>query len=111
MKETKIIKNQIKCQQCGDVIESISVHDYKTCKCGACAVDGGREYLRRTGNIRDWEELSELSELTDNNLEKSDEEEKEQALQQLMHELDKGEKSILEKGTVSFEDIKKKIGI
>jgi CHAD domain-containing protein len=111
MKETKIIKNQIKCLQCGDVIESISVHDYKTCKCGACAVDGGREYLRRTGNIRDWEELSELSELTDNNLEKSDEEEKEQALQQLMHELDKGEKSILEKGTVSFEDIKKKLGI
>ena len=43
----KIIKNAIRCNLCGDEIESKSVHDYVRCKCGACAVDGGHEYLRR----------------------------------------------------------------
>ena len=44
----KIIKNAIRCNLCGDIIESINRHDYITCSCGACAVDGGRDYLRRT---------------------------------------------------------------
>ena len=43
-----IIKNAIKCRKCGDVIESTSTHDFKICSCGACAVDGGHEYLRRS---------------------------------------------------------------
>lgn len=43
-----IIKNAIKCRKCGDVIESTSTHDLKICSCGACAVDGGHEYLRRS---------------------------------------------------------------
>ncbi len=54
----KIIKNQIKCLKCGDIIESVTVHDFKWCKCGSCAVDGGKEYLRRTGDPDDYEELS-----------------------------------------------------
>jgi len=38
--EKKIIKvNKIKCRKCGDIIESTSVHDFKFCSCGACAVD------------------------------------------------------------------------
>ena len=45
--EKKIIKNAIKCNYCGEVIESKSVHDIKYCSCGKCAVDGGHEYLRR----------------------------------------------------------------
>lgn len=45
---TKIIKNAIQCKQCGEVIESVHRHDYKWCKCGMCAVDGGKEYLRRS---------------------------------------------------------------
>lgn len=58
----KIITNKIQCQKCGDVIESTHCHDFKFCKCGAVAVDGGKAYLRRIGNHEDWEELSECSE-------------------------------------------------
>lgn len=43
----KIIKNAIQCKLCGDVIESTHRHDYVECKCRACAVDGGHDYLRR----------------------------------------------------------------
>ena len=53
-----IIRNMIKCNKCGDIIESKSTHDYVTCKCGAVAVDGGHDYLRRCGYIEDWTELS-----------------------------------------------------
>ena len=54
----RIRTNKIKCKKCGDIIESIDVHDFKWCSCGAVAVDGGREYLRRVGNKEDFEELS-----------------------------------------------------
>ena len=53
----RIRTNKIKCRKCGDIIESIDVHDFKWCSCGAVAVDGGREYLRRVGNKNDFEEL------------------------------------------------------
>lgn len=55
----KIIVNKIKCKICGDVIESTYRHDFKFCKCGAVAVDGGKDYLRRLG-YEDYEELSEI---------------------------------------------------
>lgn len=58
----QIIKNKIRCKKCGDVIESTHRHDFKFCKCGAVAVDGGKDYLRRCGNREDWEELSKISE-------------------------------------------------
>lgn len=45
--ERKIIKNAIQCKLCGDIIESKSRHMFVTCKCGACSVDGGHDYLRR----------------------------------------------------------------
>ena len=61
----KIIRNRIRCVHCGDIIESKSVHDYVTCSCGACAVDGGLEYLRRTGDFDYFEELSEFEDVTD----------------------------------------------
>ena len=63
----RIRTNKIKCKKCGDIIESIDVHDIKWCSCGAVAVDGGREYLRRLGSPEDFEELShfiKLSEIT-----------------------------------------------
>lgn len=44
----KILKNAICCNLCGDEIESTDRHDYVTCSCGACAVDGGHDYLRRS---------------------------------------------------------------
>ena len=49
----KIIKNAIQCKLCGEVIESKHRHDYVQCKCGACAVDGGHEYLRRSYKSKD----------------------------------------------------------
>lgn len=58
----KIIRNAIKCNKCGEIIESESVHDFKFCSCGACAVDGGHEYLRRCGALENWTELSEFRE-------------------------------------------------
>lgn len=61
----KIMRNIIKCKKCGDVIESCSVHDFKFCSCGSCAVDGGHEYLRRCGNPEDWEDLSEMQSVDD----------------------------------------------
>ena len=54
-----IISNRIRCLKCGDVIESKTVHDFVQCSCGACAVDGGTDYLRRCGELEDWEDLSE----------------------------------------------------
>ena len=42
-----IIKNAIRCNRCGDEIESMGTHQFVTCSCGACSVDGGHEYLRR----------------------------------------------------------------
>ena len=50
----KIIRNAIKCNK----IESYSVHDFKLCSCESCAVDGGHEYLRRCGNLEDFEEMT-----------------------------------------------------
>ena len=43
----RITKNAIKCNHCGDIIVSTHRHDFVTCKCGCCSVDGGNNYLRR----------------------------------------------------------------
>ena len=55
----KIIKNAIRCKICGDEIESTYRHDYVTCRCGACSVDGGHNYLRRSFKSPDcFEDIS-----------------------------------------------------
>lgn len=59
MKQLTIKSNVIRCKKCGDIMESVHTHDVKRCGCGAVAVDGGKDYLRRCGNREDWEELSE----------------------------------------------------
>ena len=64
-----IIKNAIRCKKCGDIIESVSVHDFKTCSCGACSVDGGHYYLRRCANSLD--EFIDLSEFHNDQNEKN----------------------------------------
>ncbi len=61
----KIKRNVIRCKHCGDVIESRSSHDFVTCSCGKCAVDGGLDYLRRMGDDGDFEELAEYEEKTE----------------------------------------------
>jgi len=60
----KIIINKIKCKKCGDIIELTYRHDFKFCKCGAVAVDGGKDYLRRLGNPEDIEDLSEVEKIS-----------------------------------------------
>lgn len=54
-----ITRNRVKCKKCCDIIESKHRCDYVLCSCGAIGVDGGLDYLRRTGNSKDIEELSE----------------------------------------------------
>ena len=63
---TKIIKNAIQCKLCGEVIESKHVHDFVQCKCGACAVDGGHDYLRRCFRDKNcYIDLSESIEISE----------------------------------------------
>lgn len=60
---SKIIRNAIQCNHCGDIIESEFTHDYKCCVCGAVAVDGGLDYLRRVYMFDgDYTDLSEFEE-------------------------------------------------
>ena len=59
----KIISNKIQCKHCGEIIESISIHDFVTCRCGACSVDGGHYHLSRTFKTSPDEDYIELSEL------------------------------------------------
>jgi hypothetical protein len=59
---TRIKHNKIRCRNCGDTIESTHRHDFRYCKCGLVAVDGGRDYLRRVGEFGNWEEISEEEE-------------------------------------------------
>ena len=56
-----IIRNMICCNFCGEEIESKTAHDYRRCRCGRVAVDGGHEYLRRCYHEKsDYTELSEI---------------------------------------------------
>lgn len=62
----KLVRNAIKCKACGDVIESKALHDFITCSCGACSVDGGLMYPTRRWDtkygmepVNVYEELSE----------------------------------------------------
>jgi len=57
---SKIIHNKARCRKCHDEIESKHRHDFAWCKCGAIAVDGGLDYLKRAGHPEDIEELSEV---------------------------------------------------
>ena len=63
----EIKSNKIRCNECGQEVESTHVHDFVGCDCyiesgGAegCAVDGGHDYLRRVGS--NWTDLSEGTE-------------------------------------------------
>ena len=41
-----MIVTGIECLKCGDKIWSRHRHDCRSCKCGACYIDGGRDYTR-----------------------------------------------------------------
>ena len=58
-----ILRNRAKCLLCGEIVESTSTHDYRRCRCGALAVDGGHDYIRRSYQEECcFEELSEVYE-------------------------------------------------
>lgn len=42
---------KIECSKCHDIVESKSLHDFVTCKCGACFVDGGDVCPRAGGPV------------------------------------------------------------
>ncbi len=42
-----VITNKIKCNHCGDIIESEDTYDFKRCRCRRVAVDGGHDYAKR----------------------------------------------------------------
>lgn len=59
-----IIKNSIKCNHCGDEIESKTTHDLVMCSCGKCGVDGGTSYQRvLCENYDDFENTSVFEEI------------------------------------------------
>ena len=53
-----ILSNQARCTECEDAPYSAHVNDFQHCKCGAMAVDGGMEYLRRLGDPTKIQEMS-----------------------------------------------------
>ena len=63
----KILRNAIRCNHCGDVIESTYRHDFRMCRCGSVFVDGGHDYLRRgaVNGPGDYTDLSEVTEIID----------------------------------------------
>lgn len=66
--------NKIKCLKCNTILESKSVHDFQSCKCGNF-VDGGLDYCRIGGDFEniltwnwekdEWNKLIEIEEGTD----------------------------------------------
>ena len=58
----KILRNAIQCKHCGDIIESTSCHDFVSCSCGCCSVDGGLDYLKREFMHSIDEDYTDISE-------------------------------------------------
>lgn len=50
-----MIISAIKCKLCGDTIYSRCRHDMRWCTCKKCAIDGGFDYMKITGNPSDIE--------------------------------------------------------
>jgi len=48
-KEAKIEVNAIECNNCKDILFSRARHDFRTCSCGACSIDGGFDYCNISG--------------------------------------------------------------
>ena len=47
-------RNVAICKKCGDFLESVHVHHFVTCKCGAISIDGGHDYGRYVGHPEDF---------------------------------------------------------
>jgi predicted glycosyl hydrolase (DUF1957 family) len=62
IKDTRITRNSAICLLCNTEIESKHHHHFHGCPCKALYVDGGRDYLRRLGNFKDYKETSTYEE-------------------------------------------------
>lgn len=38
--------NAIECPECEDIIYSRARHDFRSCSCGKCHIDGGFDYMK-----------------------------------------------------------------
>lgn len=41
-----ILRSQIRCLLCDNLVASIHRHDFRSCPCGSVSLDGGRDYMR-----------------------------------------------------------------
>ena len=56
-----IVINRARCNNCNEIIKSLSVHDLKWCKCHQLAVDDGNCYIRRVvENENNYIDLNEV---------------------------------------------------
>ena len=73
-KVRRVIRNAVRCNYCGDVVESTYRHDFQTCRCGRVSVDGGHDYLRRCANSPDdYTDLSETEEADEDGIKHNNE--------------------------------------
>ena len=56
-----IVANAVTCLSCGDSIYSAFRHDYTTCLCGNCSVDGGCDYLKMSCKDKDMVKNDHIS--------------------------------------------------
>lgn len=63
VREKKLVFNAAQCVKCDEVVVSTHRHDFRTCKCGAIAVDGGNDYARRCGDIHNAKDLCEYEDV------------------------------------------------
>ena len=57
---TTLLKDEvfgIRCKKCGDAIYSHHRHDMRFCRCGAVAIDGGRDYIKLSGEPANMESI------------------------------------------------------
>lgn len=45
-----VLRSQVECPVCHDVIASFHRHDFHYCSCGGTAIDGGLDYVRLVGD-------------------------------------------------------------
>ncbi len=53
------MRNRVRCKKCMDVIESKHRHDFVTCSCGSVFVDGGKDYYRIGGELKNIERVDD----------------------------------------------------
>lgn len=59
-----LLRSQLECPECHEILASIHRHDFVTCRCGATVLDGGLDYMRIAGNwigVLGYEEREKLN--------------------------------------------------